>query len=64
MMKAKMASETIAGSETGLLWSITGKLAEDGNVVYSLNAATTEADPSLIVFSSANNDQAVLLLND
>jgi hypothetical protein len=48
----------------GMLRHVTGKLAEGGIDIHHLYAtAPTAQDRSLIVFASANNDRAMVLLN-
>jgi len=48
----------------GLLRSITEKLAQENIDLYYLYGTATDADTCLIVFASANNDRAVMVLND
>jgi len=48
----------------GLLRSITEKLAQENIDLYYLYGTATDADTCLIVFASANNDRAVMALND
>lgn len=48
----------------GMLRHITGKLAQGGIDVHHLYAtAPTAQDRSMVVFASANNDRAMVLLN-
>jgi len=47
----------------GLLRHITEKLAQENIDLYYLYGTATEADKCLVVFASANNDRAVMVLN-
>ena len=47
----------------GLLQHITGKLARENIDLFYLYATAAEADRCLVVFSSTNNDWAVMVLN-
>jgi len=48
----------------GLLRHITEKLARENIDLYYLYGTATDADKCLVVFASANNDRAVMVLND
>ena len=48
----------------GLLRHITEKLARENIDLYYLYGTATGADKCLVVFASANNDRAVMVLND
>ncbi len=49
----------------GMLRHLTAKLAEGGIDVHHLYASATDSNgQSLLVFASANNDRAVVLLNE
>ena len=48
----------------GLLQQITGKLALDNFELFYLYGTAADVDKCLVVFSSTNNDRAVIVLND
>ena len=48
----------------GLLRHITEKLAPENIDLYYLYATATDVEKCLVVFASANNDRAVMVLND
>ena len=59
-MKVVVAEAT---HRPGLLQHITEKLAQENIDLYYLYATAAEVDKCLVVFSSTNNDWAVILLN-
>ncbi len=55
---------TEVAHKPGLLRHLTEKLAQDGIDIHHLYAtATADQDKALIVFATANNDRALVLLN-
>lgn len=56
---------TVLPHKAGMLRHITERLAKGGIDLHHLYAsATSDADQSLVVFTSANNDRAIVLLNE